>query len=157
MPLDVASKFSVNWAYNTVSGWQTPHIHVVGERTSPPCTAWCHLLNGWMCGHQRPFSGVRGNRGSVSPVWEALTLSKHWKNQDCSDPNWAKRSWSQVLTLLPPGWRGAQREHAAAGWSDLAHGMLLLHQPQASLCFTCQSLLGDLTWFTHEQNSTKTK
>lgn len=35
MPLDVVSNFSVNVAYNKISGWWTLYIHVGGERTSP--------------------------------------------------------------------------------------------------------------------------
>lgn len=135
MPLDVASNFSVNGACNTISGWQTLHIHVGGERTSF-CPAWCHLLNGWMCGHQRPFSSPGGNWGSVSLVWEALPLSSHCKNQDCSDPNWAKSSWSEVAQV---GWvpgmstlqQAGQTWHRVCSCSKGDTGSLLFHVPIA--------------------------
>lgn len=71
MPLDVPSNFSVNGAYNTISGWQKLHIHVGGERTSP-CTvdAICSMAGGVAT---KDLSQVWEAAGSVSPVWEALT------------------------------------------------------------------------------------
>lgn len=152
MPLDVASNFSVIWAYNTIFEWQTPHIHVARERTSP-WTAWHHLLIGWMCGHQRPSTGAGGNCGSFSPVWEALTCLRMGKPR---------------IAQIQTGQKGAEMKcPRLAGCRVWAHCSRLVRpstryvpaprEPQAPFCFTCQSLFGNLTWFTHEQNPTKTK
>ena len=62
-PWDVTSSCSVNGAYDTIPGWQTPHVHVGGERTS---SLHCLRLSAqWL--------GCVATK-DLSQVWEATVV-----------------------------------------------------------------------------------
>lgn len=154
-PWDVASYFSVNGAHDTIPGWQTPHVHVGGEKTSSlhclrlpaqwlGCVATKDLSQVWkatmvvfcQCGRLLPWLSIEKDR--------IAQIQMGQKELKSSAPAFTSKL-------------GALCQHTAAGWSDPVHGTLVCHRPQASLCFMCQLLFGDLTWFIHEQKPTKAK
>lgn len=120
-----------------------------------PCTAWGYLLRNWDV--RPPKTSLRCGR----QLWNCFpSMGDSYRGRALKRTALLRSKWGKKeLKSSAPAFTsklGALCRHAAAGWSDPVHGTFVLHRPQASLCFMCQLLFGDLTWFIHEQNPTKT-
>lgn len=138
--------FSVDGAYDTISGWETPYIHVGGERTT---SFVCLRLPAQRlhCVATKYLSLVR----------ETLTLAEHWKGEDCSDPNGATRSWKKKkkLLLLPLSFVSALQQAAQPLYvvrQSTSHRL-----PYASCANCCLKTSRDLFSNKTHQNQSKTR